>query len=163
MAGRRIAYPCLPWPTLGRRRPPGGFDVKERDGESSVVGRILRAELVMSVAVSAMALTHGTEAAYSAFLGGLACLIPDAYFALRVFGRSGVRAPERMAGLMLRAEIAKLVLSVCLLGFIFVFIKNLNVLALVLGYALVRTAGVVAMVRGSDAERVGASGSQAHG
>lgn len=145
------------------RRPPGCSGVNDSGKEWSFVGRILRAELMVAFAVTAIALVQGEEAAYSAFLGGLACLIPDAYFAVRVFGRSGAGSAEHTAGSMLRAEVAKLILSVVVLGFIFAFIKNLNMLALVPGYVLVKIAGVVAMVRGSDTRRANASGNQAHG
>ncbi|MDX1432005.1 MAG: ATP synthase subunit I [Gammaproteobacteria bacterium] len=142
--------------------------MNDSGNEWSFVGRILCAELMVAVAVAAIALVQGAQPAYSAFLGGLACLIPDAYFAVRVFGRPGAGPAEHMAGRMLRAEIAKLILSVVVLGFIFAFIRNLNMLALVSGYVLVKTAGVVAMVRGADTRRadasdVNASGNQAHG
>ena len=151
----------------GRRRP-GCKGVNDSGKETSVVGRILRAELMIGTAVAAISLVQGAETAYSAFLGGLACLIPDAYFAARVFGRVGAGAPAEMAGRWLRAEVAKLALSVIVLGFIFAFTRNLNVPALVLAYVLVKTAGVVAMVRGSragtvDASQLNASGNQAHG
>ncbi len=101
------------------------------------------------LAVAGVALGHGAEAAYSALLGGMIALVPDYYFARRVFRRYTDRSPEETAALMLRAEVVKLTLTVLMFVAIFAFIMALNVLALILGYVLVKATGVVASVRGS--------------
>jgi ATP synthase protein I len=99
------------------------------------------------LAVAGVALGHGVEAAYSALLGGMILLVPDYYFARRVFRRPADRPPVDAAAMMLRAEIVKITLAVLMFGAIFAFVGALNVLALILGYVLVKAAGVVVSVR----------------
>lgn len=100
-------------------------------------------------AVAGVALGHGVEAAYSALLGGMISLVPDYYFARRVFRRYADRSPVETAGIMLRAEITKIALVVLMFGAVFAFVMALNVLALIAGYVLVKATGVVVSVRGS--------------
>jgi ATP synthase protein I len=113
------------------------------------VGQFFWAQALMMLAVAGAALGYGVVAAYSALLGGMISLLPDYYFARRVFRRYAGRSPVEVAGIMLRAEIVKIVLAVLMFGAVFVLIGALNVLALVAGYLLVKAAGVVVSVRGS--------------
>lgn len=114
---------------------------------SAVVSRILRAELLAILAVSGIGLVYGVETAYSAFLGGVTSLVPNLYFARRVFGRPCDGAPVTIAGRMFRAEFTKLALVALMFASIFAFIEAMNVVALLLGYMIVRTTGVVVSVR----------------
>ena len=100
-------------------------------------------------AVTGVALGHGVEAAYSALLGGMISLVPDCYVARRVFRRDTDRSPVEAVAMMLRAEVVKITLAVLMFVAIFAFVVALNVLALILGYVLVKAAGVVVSVRGS--------------
>lgn len=99
------------------------------------------------LAAACVALAHGVEASYSALLGGLIALIPDYYFARRVFRRYRGRSPTEAAALMLRAEVVKLTLVVLLFAAVFAFIMALNVVALMAGFVLVKATGVVASAR----------------
>lgn len=101
------------------------------------------------LAAAGIALGHGVEAAYSVLLGGLIALVCDFCFARRVFRRYQDRTPEQAAALMLRAEIVKLALTVLMFAAVFAFIMAVNVLALLLGFVLVKAAGMVAFVRDS--------------
>jgi ATP synthase protein I len=112
-------------------------------------GPFLWAEALVMLVVAGVALGHGAEAAYSALLGGVISLVPDYYFARRVFCRYADRSPDEVAAIMLRAEVVKLTLTVLMFVAIFAFIAALNVLALILGYVLVKATGVVVSVRGS--------------
>lgn len=123
--------------------------MKEAASASTVIGRALRAELVAALAVSLIVLGHGLEAAYSALLGGLTSLLPNVYFARRVLGQPAGGTPIEVAGLLYRAEVTKLALSVLMLAAVFAFVEALNVLALLLGYVVAKAAGVVASVRES--------------
>ena len=111
-------------------------------------GQLVWAEAAVALAVAGVALGHGVEAAYSALLGGMISLVPDYYFARRVFRRYADRSPVETAGIMLRAEIVKIALAALMLGAVFAFIMAVNVLALVAGYLLVKATGIVASVRG---------------
>lgn len=110
-------------------------------------GQFVWAEAIVTLAVAGVALGHGVEAAYSALLGGMISLVPDYYFARRVFRRYPERSPVESASIMLRAEIVKIALSALMLGAVFAFIMAVNVLALIAGYLLVKAAGIVASVR----------------
>lgn len=99
------------------------------------------------IAVAGASLGHGVEAAYSALLGGMIALVLDYYFARRVFHRYTDRSPEEAAALMLRAEIVKLALAVLMFAAVFAFIMAVNVVALILGFVLVKATGVVASAR----------------
>jgi ATP synthase protein I len=98
-------------------------------------------------AVAGVALGFGVEAAYSALLGGMTSLVPDYYFARRVFRRYADRSPEEVAALMLRAEVVKICLAALMFGAIFATVTALNVVALILGFLLVKATGVVVSVR----------------
>ena len=98
-------------------------------------------------AVAGVSLGHGVEAAYSALLGGMISVVPDCYFARRVFRRYRNRSPAEAAALMLRAEIVKLILAVLMFAAVFAFIMALNVVALIAGFVLVKATGLVASVR----------------
>jgi ATP synthase protein I len=112
-------------------------------------GQTLWAETLVMLAVAGVALGHGVEAAYSALLGGMISLVPDFYFARRVFRRYPGRSPVETAGIWLRAEIVKMALAVLMFGAVFAFIVAVNVLALIAGYEWEKAAGVVVSVRGS--------------
>lgn len=103
----------------------------------------------MMLAVAGVALGHGVEAAYSALLGGMISLVPDIYFARRVFRRYAGMSPVETAGIWLRAEIVKIALAVLMFGAVFAVVAAVNVLALIVGYVLVKATGVVVSVRGS--------------
>jgi ATP synthase protein I len=112
-----------------------------------VASHALWAELLTALVISAIALAHGVETATSAFLGGLISLVPNVYFARRVLGAPADEPPLKLAGLMIRAEFTKLSLAVLMLAGAFALIETLNVLALLMGFVLVKVAGVVATVR----------------
>ena len=136
------------WGIAGQREA-GRQGVDNTANHATPFGQFLWAEALVMLAVAGVALGHGVEAAYSALLGGMISLIPDYYFARRVFRRYTDRSPEQAAAIMLRAEVVKITLAVLMFVVIFAFIMALNVLALILGYVLVKATGVVASVRGS--------------
>lgn len=123
--------------------------MKEAASASTVIGQALRVELIAVLAVSLLALGHGVETAYSTLLGGSTSILPNAYFARRVFGQPVGGTPIEVAGLLYRAEVTKLALAVLMFAAVFAFVESLNVLALLLGFVVARAAGVVASVRES--------------
>ena len=137
----------MPEPPNGRQASRQGVD--STANHASPFGQFLWAGALVMFAVTGVALGHGVEAAYSALLGGMISLVPDYYFVRRVFRRYPDRSPEEAAAIMLRAEVVKLTLAVLMFIAVFAFITALNVLALMLGYVLVKATGVVVSVRGS--------------
>ncbi len=135
----------MPGPSNGRQASRQGVD--NTANHASSFGQFLWAGALVMLAVAGVALGHGVEAAYSALLGGMISLAPDYYFARRVFRRYTNRSPEEAAAIMLRAEVVKITLAVLMFVAIFAFTTALNVLALILGYVLVKATGVVVSVR----------------
>jgi len=59
-----------------------------------VVRRLLLAQIATTVILPLVLLPFGTIAAWSAALGGIACLIPSLAFAYRAFRFSGARSAQ---------------------------------------------------------------------
>ena len=77
---------------------------------------------------------YGPVAGYSALLGSLACVIPNAFLALRLAvprRDPGARALMRAAWV---GEFGKLALTVLMLSIVFVFVKPLDVATLFAGF-----------------------------
>jgi len=97
--------------------------------------KILLAQLALSVALAAMFWgISGSVAAYSALLGGLTCVIPNAFLALRLV----VPRRDPGAGALIRAayigELGKLALTVLMFGIVFALVKPLAAGALFAGF-----------------------------
>ena len=82
-------------------------------------------------------------AAYSAFLGGLACILPNTYAIWRVFGAGRGSHPSgfRTFGIMMRAEFSKFVLTGALFALIFWLVPDINPLAMFSVFVLAMLAG----------------------
>ncbi len=96
---------------------------------------ILLAQLVLSVAIAAIFWgMSGSVAGYSALLGGLTCVIPNAFLALRLV----VPRRDPGAGALVRAayigELGKLALTVLMFGTVFTLVRPLAAGALFTGF-----------------------------
>lgn len=76
------------------------------------------------------------NAAKSALLGGLVCLIPNAYFAIKVFKYQGARAARQIVNGFYKGEALKIGLSVLLFTAVFIWCK-ITPLAFFSSYVLV--------------------------
>lgn len=101
----------------------------------SLVGKVLLAQIAVSVVLMAMLWgLYGSVAGYSALLGGLTCVIPNAFLGLRLI------LPRRDpgAGALLRAaylgELGKLALTVIMFSVIFTVLRPLSAAALFAGF-----------------------------
>ena len=91
-----------------------------------------QAVTILVVAALAAALGGG-QAALSAGLGGLACLVPNALFAWRLSIEAKRPGGATVHGFFI-GEFTKLVLTVCLLFAIGRLVHDLNWLALIVGF-----------------------------
>jgi ATP synthase protein I len=102
---------------------------------SNVIVTVLAGQLVVGVALAAVLWgTAGGVAGYSALLGSLTCVIPNAFLATRiVLARrdSGARALIRAA---YTGELGKLALTVLMFGIVFVTVKPLAAGSLFAGF-----------------------------
>ncbi|KTD79694.1 ATP synthase protein I [Legionella worsleiensis] len=76
------------------------------------------------------------KAAGSALLGGLVCIIPNAYFASKIFKYEGARAAKQIVNSFYKGEAVKIILSMFLFTAVFVFFK-VSPLAFFISYILV--------------------------
>ena len=74
------------------------------------------------------------EIAISIFLGGVAFIIPNAYFTKYVFRHSAAESPHLAVRWFFVGEVIKILATVLIFTFSFMFIKKLNVPALILTY-----------------------------
>ena len=100
-----------------------------------MVLRILLAQLGSSVAVAMLFWgINGSVSGYSALLGGLTCVVPNAFLALRL------RLPRRDPGAaaLVRAayigEVGKIALTVLLFSLVFTLVRPLAAGALFVGF-----------------------------
>ena len=74
-------------------------------------------------------------AGYSALAGGLIYVIPNAYFAHRMFRYEGARQASLVVGNMFRAESIKLALTAVFFAAVFILIEPVHVPALLFTFA----------------------------
>ncbi len=124
-----------------------------RRGGNSIV-TVLALQLVAGVVLAAVLWgTAGSVAGYSALLGGLTCVIPNAFLAGRLVlasRDSGARALMRAAWI---GELGKLALTVLMFGIVFVTVRPLAAGALFAGFIaaqLVTFAGFLLRDAGHD-------------
>lgn len=63
------------------------------------------------------------NAAISAGLGGLVCIIPNVYFAVKLFQYEGARSAQKIVKAFYKGEAVKIILSIILFTLVFVFCK----------------------------------------
>lgn len=106
--------------------------------QATIVKRILIAQLVVTIALPIGFAGWSIAAAYSALLGGVICLLPNAYFARRMFRHTGARAARQIVRSFYAAETGKLVFTAILFGVSFAAVKGLVAPALFLGFIAVQ-------------------------
>lgn len=110
-----------------------------RSSHRLVVVRLLRTQLAITLLLPLVLLPFGTIAAVSAAAGGIACLVPNAYFASRAFRYSGARSAMLILNSFYSGQAMKLVLTALIFSLIFIYLKPLNAGALFGGFILVQS------------------------
>lgn len=110
-------------------------------------GRIALVQVTAMLALSGLAyVTLGLVFAGSVLLGGLISIIPNAYFAHKVFRHTGARAMETVVRNAYLGEFVKLALTGAGFGLAFVLVEPLHVPGLFAGFVLVHVTGIAALV-----------------
>ena len=91
---------------------------------NSTVVRIFAAQCIVMVLIAAGCLTIDWVASYSSVLGGLVCILPGAYAAIRTLREAPTEIMPIVAG-----ELGKLALSIALFIAVFLSVKPLNVMS----------------------------------
>lgn len=93
------------------------------------VGQFLLMQLAISFLIAVgFAISNGMDAALSALMGGVVCVLPNAFFVRKLFKHSGARAARQIVNGFYKGEAYKLILSVSMFALVF---KYLNIQALV--------------------------------
>ena len=97
----------------------------------SGTGRILVTQAVVTLIGTVGFSFSSFVAAYSALLGGIACIIPSTYAIWRVFGKHQLSANDpRTFGIMLRAELVKIAITAMVFTAIFLSVSNIDPIAM---------------------------------
>jgi ATP synthase protein I len=96
----------------------------------------LAIELGLIVLISVGWSFESRLAGYSALLGGFIYVIPNAYFAHRMFRYEGARQASLVVGNMFRAESIKLALTAVFFAAVFILIEPVHVPALLFTFAV---------------------------
>jgi len=109
--------------------------------------RIVSLQLIATSVVGFLAaLLGGWPAMFSAVLGGLCCVVPNALFALRLFANGrGPGAANPMTFFI--GEFIKIALTVGLLGAIAMLYHDLNWLALLCGFIVALKSYIILLFR----------------
>ncbi len=112
---------------------------------------VLLWQLMVSLGLALLFLFAGAVEAYSALLGGLICVIPNAYLAGRLLMKSGSGDSRVFLRAAFTGEALKLLLTAALFALVFSTIKPLNVLVLFAGFIaaiMVQWIGLIFIGRG---------------
>ena len=102
---------------------------------SSLVGKVLLAQLGLSVVLAALFWgMNGTVSGYSALLGGLTCVIPNAFLALRLVVPRRDPGPGALVRAAYIGEVGKLALTVIMFTLAFTLVRPIAAGALFAGF-----------------------------
>lgn len=108
---------------------------------------VLVLQLIVTLAVALVLwIFQGLIAGYSGLLGGLVALIPNSYFAFRVYRYSGARSARAIVGEFYSGEAGKLILTAVLFIAVWLAVKPLVVAAVFGGYIAVLATGASALL-----------------
>ncbi|HRD69953.1 MAG: F0F1 ATP synthase subunit I [Legionella sp.] len=86
--------------------------------------RLWLVQLGITVFLAALcAIMFNMNAASSALLGGLVCIIPNAYFASKLFKHQGARAAKQIVSSFYKGEALKIFISIFLFTAVFVLCR----------------------------------------
>ncbi len=92
----------------------------------SLISRVLLAQLGLSVVLAMLFLgVSGRVAGYSALLGGLICVIPNAFLALRLVVPRRDSGPGGLVRAAYIGELGKLALTVLMFSMVFTLVRPL--------------------------------------
>jgi ATP synthase protein I len=112
------------------------------------LGRISLIQIIAMLLLSGVSLVVlGWVSAYSVLLGGLISIIPNAYFAAKVFSQTGARAMESIVRNAYLGEFIKLALMGAGFALVFVAVKPLHAPAVFAGFVVVHIVWLVCLIR----------------
>ncbi len=108
---------------------------EEHASRSSIISKVLLAQLGLSVVLAMLFWgIDGFVPAYSALLGGLTCVIPNAFLALRLVVPRRDPGPGALVRAAYIGELGKLALTVLMFGIAFILVRPLAAWPLFAGF-----------------------------
>ena len=108
---------------------------KRPGGQQTIVAKVLLAQLGLSVVIAMLFWGFdGHVSAYSALLGGLTCVIPNAFLALRLAVPRRDPGAGALVGAAYIGELGKLALTVLMFGLVFSLVRPLAAGAVFAGF-----------------------------
>ena len=99
--------------------------------------KLLGIELIISLFLAfLLQIFYGGVPAYSALLGGLAYILPNAYFVRYAFKESGQETPDTIVYKFYAGEAGKFILTGVIFAICFATVRPLNVILLFVTYIL---------------------------
>ena len=102
------------------------------------VYRVVLAQLLTTLCLSLFLFPLGFVHAFSAFLGGLACTVPNAYMVWKAFRYRGASAAQKIAKSFYQGEAGKFALTMLAFVLIFTLVKPVEPLSLFGAFMLVQ-------------------------
>lgn len=102
------------------------------------VHRVVVAQFIVNAVLSAALFPLGFTVALSAWLGGLCCLVPNAYFIWRAFRFSGAGVAKLITRSFYQGEAGKLALTAVMFMLTFTLVKPVEPVALFGAFILVQ-------------------------
>ena len=102
------------------------------------VFRVIIAQAVITAVLFSVLFAVSFTSAISALLGGLICLVPNAYLVYRAFSHSGARAAKKIVNEFYKGEVGKFFLTACGFSLVFVLVRPLDAVALFSAFVLVQ-------------------------
>ncbi|AMO58822.1 F0F1 ATP synthase subunit I [Endozoicomonas montiporae CL-33] len=103
------------------------------------VYRVVLAQLLTTLCLSLFLLPLGTIHVISAFMGGLACTVPNAYLVWKAFRYRGASAAQKIARSFYQGEAGKFALTMLAFVLIFTLVKPVEPLSLFGAFVLVQS------------------------
>ncbi|MFQ6006193.1 MAG: ATP synthase subunit I [Woeseia sp.] len=117
------------------RRLADGRGVFSAGGRVSLISKVLLAQLGLSVVLAMLFWgIGGGVPAYSALLGGLTCVIPNAFLALRLVAPRRDPGPQGLVRAAYIGELGKLALTVLMFGIVFALVRPIAAWPLFTGF-----------------------------
>ena len=109
------------------------------------VYKIIVAQFIATLlaALGAFVLKGGVTG-YSVFLGGMASVLPNAYFAIKAFRYGGARQMPQVLKSFYVGESGKIIITAAMFALVFAGIKPLNEFAVIISYILILITGLIA-------------------
>lgn len=118
------------------RRPPGI--------QRPPIRRLMFFQGAVALMISLAFLLVGVIAGYSALLGAVAAVLPSFYFSLKAFTFAGARSMPRMVSAMQQGAGGKLILTTVIFMVVFIFVKPINITALIFTFVVMVLVNAVA-------------------